>query len=297
MPVPNLSLTQMQDITRELLISGASIADINLVRRSLCNFKQGGLVKDCAAEVLTLAISDVVGNPPLLIASGPTIINDKPYPEKILALVHALNLSVPPEVQKSINRQQKQNQRRDNPYYIIASSTQLLEAAKHQVLKLGYSNVHILDNEEGEASVVAKKHAKLVKALVSESKSIVLITGGELTVTLDQQNDDAKGGPNQEYLLALALEMGNEYEYHGVAVDTDGIDGNTNVAGAYINHSTLQRASSIDIDPRMKLSKHNSFEFFQSLNDAISLGPTGTNVNDLRVILLMHKSSFADVQT
>jgi hydroxypyruvate reductase len=268
LPGEGLSLADKARLTADLLRSGAPIGEINIVRRHLSRFKGGRLALAAApAPLLTLAVSDVVGDAPHDIGSGPTA-PDPTSMDEARALLARYGLAVPrsgwsesPDVVPGVFR-------------VVAGGHLALAAAASRARALGYEPVTA--ECEGEACEIGRAHARRILAL---PPGTALITGGELTVTVV---GGGQGGPNQEYALAAAVALAGHPEIGGLAADTDGVDGSGGAAGAFFDGGTVGRAS---LDPAAALAANDSNGFFAALGELFITGPTGTNVNDLRIVL------------
>ncbi len=311
LPVPGLSLQDKQAITRALLASGADIHAINAVRRHLSLIKGGGLLEAAQpAKVLTLAISDVVGNDPLAIASGPTVPDDTPA-RAALEICAQHDVPLPPAVYQLLQRKAENVNERDTPgpspvrnevqnatsalssegYRIIATPERALSAASAEARRLGLAVMNLGAHITGEAAEIAQRHALLAGMVAGRHHVLkppaVILSGGELTVTLG--NDPGEGGPNAEYALALSLNLRShraQTRIHALAADTDGHDGPGNVAGAYIAPDTLLKATQAGINPHAALRRHDSHAVFKASGGLFRSGPTFTNVNDFRAIFV-----------
>lgn len=287
-PAPDLTLARLKALTADLLASGAAIEEINTVRKHLSRIKGGRLATAAApARCLTFAISDVTGNDPSVIASGPT------WPDETTS-DDAKNILARYKIPgaKTLARSLLPSPTITNPealkadYHLIATPEDALTAAASHVQDLGLA-VHDLGTTlKGEARIVAKQHADLARKLAATGAPALLLSGGELTVT--GAPPQATGGPNHEYALAFAHAMAHAdmSNIHGFAADTDGKDGNTGAAGAFWGPDTLTRAKSRGLDAEAALRDHLSGSFFKQLGDAHVIGSTGTNVNDFRAILI-----------
>jgi hydroxypyruvate reductase len=268
LPGEGLSLAEKQRVTSALLRSGAAIDEINCVRRHLSRIKGGRLAAAAhPARVVTLAISDVVGDRPEDIGSGPTA-HDPTTVADARAILRRYDVSGPrlgwSESVKSV----------DGEYRIVASARDAIDAAAAQAAALGYAPRIVGYDCTGEARDVAAVHAQTVR---EAEPGTALISGGELTVTV---RGEGNGGPNQEYVLALALALQGAGGIHALAADTDGIDGSGEAAGAFIHPCTLRPGS------EEALRRNDSGGFFAASGDLFTTSPTGTNVNDLRIILV-----------
>jgi hydroxypyruvate reductase len=292
-PAAGLSLADKQAVTRGLLASGASIVEMNTVRKHLSRIK-GGRLAQCAhpARVVAISISDVPGDDPAVIGSGPTV----PDPSTLAdarAIVTRYRLMLPPPVAAALadpgNETPKPGDAifASTSFVLAARPVHALRAAEAAVRAAGYDCVVLGSEIEGEAREVAAVHAKLACDLLRQGRRAVLLSGGELTVTL---RGKGRGGPNQEYALALALALAGAKGVAALAADTDGTDGGSgqadDPAGAFIDETTLTRAHRLGLDPAHFLNDNNSSEFFEKLGDLVAPGPTLTNVNDFRAILV-----------
>ena len=292
-PAAGLDLTEKQAITRSLLRSGASIGDINAVRKHLSRIKGGRLARRAfPAELVTLAISDVPGDDPAVIGSGPTM----PDPSTLAdarAILQRYRRAPTPAVAAALSDPANETPKPGdgnfaaNRFQLVARPADAFRAAEQAASAAGYEWLFLGDNLEGEARDVAEQHARLARSLAPDKRGCIILSGGELTVTLRGQGH---GGPNQEYALALAIALAGEPGIAAIAADTDGTDGGgggpKDPAGAYIDGSTLARARSRELDPQASLYDNDSTGFFATIGDLVNSGPTYTNVNDFRAILV-----------
>ena len=292
-PAPGISLDDKRALTRALLASGADIREINTVRKHLSRIKGGRLAALAArARVLTLAISDVPGDDPAVIGSGPTV----PDPSTCAdaeAILRRRNVEISPAIARALRDPANETPKPGaavfarSEYRIVTRPADALAAAARAAREEGLVPVVLGDRIEGEAREVARDHAGRALALVGKGKRALLLSGGELTVTL---NGKGRGGPNQEYALALALALGGAADIAAIAGDTDGTDGGTgrpdDPAGAFIDATTIARARAAGLDAARFLADNDSSGFFERLGDLLAPGPTCTNVNDLRAILV-----------
>lgn len=286
MPIEGLNFAEKIKINKQLLANGARIDEINLVRKSLSAIKGGKLSKLIKGEHHTLAISDVVGDDIEVIASGPTI----PHNIDVSAVLDVLTkygYRNSTKIEHLLNQQQSKLDEQVPPTFdIVANARQSIDAAASFAKQRGWQVEVLSYEQQGEATAVGKHHAQLIKNKFSDGHSYILLSGGELTVSLN--NLSGAGGPNQEYLLslAIALEGQSKVNVYALACDTDGVDGNKDVAGAVITPTTLQRAKNKGINAKVLLKSNQSYHFFQQLNNLVISGPTHTNVNDFRAILI-----------
>ncbi len=293
LPGPGLTLQDKQDINRALLASGATIGEMNTVRRHLSAIKGGRLAAAChPARVLTLLISDVPGDRPIDIASGPTVA-DPTSCEDALAIVRRFCIRLPDAAQELLQSGRGESVKPGDPRLararteIIAAPQLALEAAAGVAREAGYA-AHILgDSIEGEAREVGKVLAGIALQVAERGQPFtppcVLLSGGETTVTL---RGTGRGGRNVECLLAQAIALDGHPRVYGIGGDTDGVDGAEEIAGALIAPDTLARAWALGIRPRDELANNNGHGFFQRLGDSVVTGPTNTNVNDFRALLI-----------
>jgi len=293
-PAEGLSLADKQALTKALLRSGADIGEINTVRKHLSRIKGGRLAAAAApARVLTLAISDVPRDDPSVIASGPTV----PDPTTLAdaRAVLARRGIVPPDSVAALLSDPASESPKPgdaifatSEYRIIARPADTIAAVAEAAGRAGYEPVSLGADVEGEAREVGAAHARRARELKAEGRRAALISGGELTVTIRGQG--GRGGPNQEYALALAMELGGEKGIFALAADTDGTDGGggdaSDPAGALVDPTTLARGSDLGLDAADMLAANDSTQFFEKIGDLVSSGPTRTNVNDCRIILV-----------
>jgi glycerate 2-kinase len=288
-PVQGITLADKQLTNRALLKCGAGIGEMNVVRKHLSNIKGGKLALAAhPAQVVTLVISDVPGDDPAIIASGPTVF-DGSTPDDALRILKFYNAEVPLNVTNVLRKAHSVHERRKVDVRMIASPLLALKAAAATALAHGVTPLILGDAIEGEAREVAKMHAGI--ALASERHGLplkapcVFLSGGETTVTLSG-TVPGRGGRNTEFLLAAAIALKGAKSIWAFAGDTDGIDGTEDAAGAFISSDTLSRARNNGFDPLAVLNSHDSYSLFHALGDLVITGPTHTNVNDMRAILI-----------
>ena len=286
-PQPSLSLADKRAINRALLAAGAPIAEINCLRKHLSAIKGGRLAAAAApAHVVTLAISDVPGDDPAVIGSGPTS-GDPTSCADALAVADRYDVVLPQVARVALEQGRWETIKAGDPcltrtdYLIVARPADALAAAAAKAREMGLNVVRLGDDLQGAASDMGAAHAELARRQQTRG---LLISGGEATVTTDDAG--GKGGPNCEFLLALAVALGGVPNVHAIACDTDGIDGSAEAAGAFIGPDTFARAHAVGMDPRDMLARHDSHEFFRRLGDLVVTGPTRTNVNDFRAVLI-----------
>jgi hydroxypyruvate reductase len=297
-PAAGLSLAAKTGLTRGLLKCGADIHEMNTVRRHISRIKGGRLRKATAAPMLTLAISDVPGDDPATIGSGPTVPDPTTLADARAVLdrrrpaMEALGLAVPPAVAAALADPANETPKPGDPafrsaeYRIIATPAASLAAAAALAKRQGYEVIDLGDAVTGEAREVAKAHAELAREAKAAGRRAAIISGGELSVTV--RNAQGRGGRNQEYALALMLALEGAQGISALAADTDGIDGGsgqvTDPAGAMIDATTLSGAR--HLDAQKFLDNNDATGFFEAAGGLIMRGPTHTNVNDFRVILV-----------
>ena len=292
-PADGVSFEDKQAVTRALLRSGAHIGEINCVRKHLSRIKGGRLARHAyPTRLVTIAISDVPGDDPSAIGSGPTV----PDPTTLAdarAIVAKYNLALPAGVTRALTDTKNESPKPGDPVFtgsefkLATRPADAMRAAQAAVSAAGYECVPLGDRVEGEAREVAVSHAELAKKLRAEGKRAVILSGGELTVTI---KGEGRGGPNQEYALALAIALAGMSGVAALAADTDGTDGGSgsasDPAGALIDGDTAARAKAAGLDPAAFLADNDSTGFFSRLGDLLVPGPTFTNVNDFRAIVV-----------
>ena len=292
-PTAGLSLTEKQALTRTLIASGASIAEMNAVRKHLSRIKGGRLAARASpARVMTVAISDVPHDDPAVIGSGPTV----PDPTTLAdarATLARYDLDVSDAVQRALDDEANETPKAGDPLFVATSyvlatrPSEVFGRIEAMVRAAGYEFILLGTSVEGEARTVAAEQARLAREVQARGRRAVILSGGELTVTLRGQG---RGGPNQEFMLALAIELDGANGIVALAADTDGTDGGggrpDDPAGAFIDASTLARARNLGLDPAVFLADNNSTDFFARVGDLLTPGPTCTNVNDFRAILV-----------
>lgn len=282
LPAEGLTLEEKLKLHRFLLRSGASIDEMNTVRKHVSAFKGGRLAAACKGDLTTLAISDVTGDDAQIIASGPTV-PDTSTADQALQILKQYGWPVNDAISRYLQTSEPLP-KVDGIYEIVANAQLSIDSAE-QMAKADGWNTHIVCLEEtGEAQEVARKHAKLALQYKQKGESILLFSGGELTVTLG--DSQGQGGPNQEYLMSLCKALDGAAGISALAADTDGVDGSKDVAGGYIDETSLTRARDENLNIDALLQDHDSYPFFAALNDHIDVGPTRTNVNDFRVIMI-----------
>jgi hydroxypyruvate reductase len=294
-PVDGLSLSSKQAVNRALLRSGASIAEINTVRKHLSRIKGGRLARHAfPARVVTIGISDVPGDDPAVIGSGPTV----PDPTTLAdasAIVERYGLELPGNAFLALRDPRNETPKPDDPlfnatdYILAAKPLDVFKTVEADLQASGYECIFLGDRIEGEARDVAAQQAKMARDLAAQKRRAVILSGGELTVTIQGKG---RGGPNQEFALALAIALDGIPGIAAIAADTDGTDGGAgsadDPAGAYADGQSAARARALGLDATKYLTDNNSTAFFAALGDLVSPGPTFTNVNDFRAIVVDH---------
>ena len=292
-PPPGLALADEIAVNEALLASGAPISAMNTVRKHVSSIKGGRLAAAAwPARVVSLVVSDIPGDNPALVASGPTV-PDASTRADALAIVHAYAMKLPASVMAHLESFAADAPRPDdqrfarNEVHMIASSAVSLEAAAAQSRGRGIEPVILSDSIEGEARDVGSVHAAIAREVAARDrpfrKPVLVLSGGETTVTL---RGKGKGGRNSEFLLAFALGVDGIPGIHALAADTDGIDGSEDNAGAFADGTTVSRMRLAGIDAKAMLAANNAWTAFNAVGDLFVPGPTGTNVNDLRAILV-----------
>jgi len=290
MPAPGVTLRDKQLVTKALLRSGATIAEINCVRKHLSKIKGGRLAVAAApARVTTLVISDVPGDDPSFVASGPTLPDTTTLADAV-EIVTRYDIECPPAVVRALEDPDNETPPADSlgiaggGIEIIARARDSLAAASSLAEQQGYIVTDLGDHLQAEARYLGAGHAALARRLSADGAPRVILSGGETTVTVT--NPDGRGGRNLEYLLGLAIALDGAPRVSAIACDTDGIDGTENNAGAIVTPDTLARAASLGLDAQQCLKANDAYGFFEVLGDLVVTGPTRTNVNDFRAIMI-----------
>jgi len=297
LPAAGLTLADKQRINRELLMSGATIAEMNCVRKHLSAIKGGRLAAACApAQVLTLLISDVPGDDPDVIASGPTV-PDPTTCADALAIITRYGIGIPDAIRAGLQSGALETPKPGDPAFagnrveMIATPRQMLQAVAVASAQSGVPAHILADDMEGESRDIALAHAALARSVARHgtpfARPCLLLSGGETTVSVRPGQTHGKGGRGTEFLLALALALDGEPGIHALAGDTDGIDGSEDNAGAWITPDTLARARAAGLNPRAMLDSHDAYTLFATTGDLLVTGPTYTNVNDFRAVLAL----------
>lgn len=290
-PVDGISLQDKMDVNAALLASGAPISEMNTVRKRLSRVKGGKLAAACyPAKLVTLLISDVPGDDPGFIASGPTVA-DTSSAEAAMEIIKRRNITLKPHVLEAIERSHSgpmagAEQLRNTSVVIVAAPSKSLKAAAS--IAVGCDVTVMGDDLEGEARDLAQSQIAMAKEIKESmgpnDRPKLLLSGGECTVT---RRGEGVGGPNAEYTLAAAIELEDTAGIHVLACDTDGVDGAAEVAGAYCDHTTVGKANGVGICAKAALDDNDAHSFFAAVSDQIKTGPTFTNVNDFRAILIL----------
>ena len=300
LPADGLSLEDKQRINKALLNSGANIGEMNCVRKHLSRIKGGRLAAACApARVVTLTISDVPGDDPSVIASGPTV-PDVTTCADALAILKRYGIDVPQAVCDQLESGALETPKpgddafNGHEVHLIATPQQSLDAAAQAARAAGIEAYILSDEMEGESREVGKVHAALARAVATKNqpfpKPCVILSGGETTVTVKPVKDGAtrgKGGRAGEFCLGLALALQSQPGVYAMAADTDGIDGMEDNAGAFVAPDTLARAAAQGMKIDAFLDRNDAYGYFQALGDLVVTGPTHTNVNDFRALLIL----------
>ena len=298
LPVDGITMTDLKATTRELLRCGAPIQDMNVVRKHLSLIQGGKLAAMCAAPIVSLVISDVTGDAPTHIASGPTVPDPSTYRDA-LDILARFECKVPAAVSAHLEAGARgaiaETPKPGSPVFaradtrVIATAHKSLEAAASVFRAAGVTPVILGDTVTGEAREAAKVHAAIAREILDYGqpfkRPVALISGGECTVTL--KNPNGRGGRCSEYLLSMVIEMNGVAGVFGLAADTDGIDGSEANAGAWFGPDALARAAARGFNAGKMLGANDAFGFFETTRGLVTTGPTRTNVNDYRVILLV----------
>lgn len=292
-PAEGIAFEDIQSLSKQLLACGAAIHEINTVRKHLNQAFGGKLALAAApARMITLAISDVAGDDPSTIASGPTV-GDPTTLEEARAVIAKYGLSASPAIAAHLDNPAHETPKpgdavfNHSEYHLIATPQKALEAAAAYVADHGFTPFILSSEIEGDTNDAAGFHTALVKQIMRHGqpaeRPCALLSGGETTVKI---TGDGQGGPNAQFMLASALMLDGLDGVYGLSCDTDGIDGNCENAGAVIDPTTLARAHVSALNAKAFLANNNSFGFFEVLGDRVAPGPTHTNVNDLRIFLI-----------
>lgn len=293
LPAPCLSLEQKREINRALLLSGATIHEMNCVRKHLSAIKGGRLALACApARVISLIISDVAGDDAAIIASGPTLIDESTSADA-LAILRTHHIAVPSAVEAYLQSPQSETPKQfpsdlRSDYVLLACAQTALDAAATWA-RAQNIDVHILsDRLQGEAKELGRQHAQLARSFAARDlqRPQLLLSGGETTVQVKGQG---RGGRNTEYLLSLCIGLQAHPQIYALAADTDGIDGSEDNAGAWLTPNSLLLAHHAGLHASVSLAANDAYSFFETLKALLVTGPTLSNVNDFRAILILQK--------
>ncbi len=293
LPAPGLTLADKQAVSRALLRSGADINEINTVRRHLSRIKGGKLAAAAQrARIVTLAISDVPGDDPAAIGSGPTVA-DRTTLEDARNVIARRRIALPDAVIAALRDPANETLKPGHPafarttYAIVATARDSLAAAARLAAASGYEPIVLGDRVTGEARDLGAEHAAMARDLANAGRRAAIISGGEATVTVV---GEGRGGPNQEYALGFALAIEGDHRIVAIVGDTDGTDGGaglaTDPAGAFVDGGSAERGHRAGRNPRRDLADNDSTAFFEAIGDLLNPGPTRTNVSDFRAILV-----------
>ncbi len=296
LPLPGVPMADLKEVTRELLRCGASIQEINTVRKHLSQVQGGRLAAASPARVLALIVSDVTGDDPTHIASGPCAPDPTTYADA-LEILKRYRVGAPDAVRDALTfgneGRLEETPKPGDPIFrrvqnrVIGTAQGSLRAAARFLRSEGIRSVILGDSVKGEARDIATVYSALVKQIRAHGHPwrapIALVSGGEATVTV---RGEGRGGRCSEFLLSLVIELEGMKNVYALACDTDGIDGSEDNAGAIATPDSLSRAGKLAVRPNQLLAGNNAYDFFEKLGDLIVTGPTRTNVNDFRVILV-----------
>jgi glycerate 2-kinase len=298
-PVAGITLAEKQALTKALLACGADIREMNALRKHISRIKGGQLARAASpARVFTLILSDIVGDPLDAIASGPTVPDPRTYADALAILdKYRIRQEIPASIRTHLEAgaagRIPETPKPDDPLFarvrsvMVASNIQALEAAKAEAQRRGFQAMILSSFIEGETREIARMHAALALEVRASGNPLrppaCLITGGETTVTLKGKG---KGGRNQEFALAAALDIAGMPDVVVLSAGTDGTDGPTDAAGALVDGETVARAGDLGLAPRAALDGNDAYPFFEQLGDLVITGPTRTNVMDVRLVLI-----------
>jgi glycerate 2-kinase len=297
LPVENVPMADLKQVTQALLTSGAPITEMNVVRKHLSRIQGGWLAAACKAPVTALIISDVAGDDPSAIASGPTCPDPSTYADA-LAILRRYGVTPPAAIETHLQAgavgELAETPKPGSPVFsqvdnrTIATAQQSLQAAAEFFRSRGIAPVVLGDTVTGEAAEVAKVYAALVRQIRAHNQPfgapVALISGGECTVTV---RGDGRGGRCVEFLTSLAIELDGMPQVYALAADTDGIDGTEDNAGALLTPDSRERAQALGVSAEKMLANNDGYSYFSALGDLLITGPTRTNVNDYRIILVL----------
>lgn len=291
-PAACMNSQDKRNLNAALLKSGAPIGEMNIVRKHLSQVKGGQLaLKAFPAKVHTLIVSDVPGDDPATVASGPTL-PDPSTQKDALQVIKKYKINVSNEVISYLSDPQHETPKPSDERFknaalkIISSARDSINAAAEFAKPFDFNIIDLGDDLEGESSHVARNHIRLA---LNAQKPTLYLSGGETTVTI--KNEGGRGGRNSEYILSAAITAHHNKAIYGIAVDTDGIDGSEDNAGAYFTPDTLSHAEQTELDANEYLEKHDAYTFFEKTGNLVMTGPTFTNVNDFRAILVLPEAA------
>jgi len=291
LPAPGITLADKQQVNQALLKSGADIHEINCVRKHLSAIKGGRLAAACTpAKLMTFAISDVPGDNPSVIASGPTVV-DYTSRQQALEILEKYQIAVDENVRQWLESPESETPKvtyESSSFQLVATAQQSLEAAAVKAENLGFNTLILGDDLTGESQQLAQSHAALINQVLEQEQPVkppcVLLSGGETTVKV---TGNGRGGRNTEYLLSLAIALQGKANVYALAADTDGIDGMGDNAGAVLSPDSWLKADKLGLNAANMLKNNDSYSYFEMLDDLVVTGPTHTNVNDFRAILVL----------
>lgn len=288
-PVPGISIEDKFALVKALLKCGANIAELNCVRKQISAVKGGRLARAARkARIHTLALSDVPGDDPAIIGSGPTV-PDPTRKKDALAILARYGVAVPNSIRQWLESPDEDRSilSPETETRVIVSPSESFKVVRQKAQAMGLNVLYLGDRIEGEAREVAKVHAAIALEIADHDQPVkrpaLLLSGGETSVTV---RGKGRGGRNVEFLLALAVALGGDKRFTALAADTDGIDGMEQIAGAMIDPASLDRARALGLDPMAYLENNDAHSLFEALGDQVITGPTHTNVNDFRAILI-----------
>lgn len=308
LPAEGLAFEDKKQINKALLLSGAPIGEMNVVRKHLSAIKGGRLAQAAyPAAIHTIAISDVPGDDFSIIASGPTIA-DQSTSAQALDIIQKYQIDVPDHIVHHLKTDASETPKPDNPIFerctvaMAAKPQNMVDHVSRAAQEMGFHTINLGADIEGEAKDIGEQHAELALAqaadLSAHDQPIAIISGGETTVTIEQSDlatdnkmgASGRGGRNCEYILSLAVHLNEAPFIYALACDSDGIDGSEDNAGAFVLPDSLARGKSAGLSAEQMLQAHDSYSYFEKIGDLLKTGPTRTNVNDLRIILIFPPS-------
>lgn len=288
-PASGVSLADKQQLNKVLLNSGAPIHAMNCIRKHVSKIKGGRLARSAMpARVVSLLMSDIPGDDVSSIASGPTV-SDETTLEMARNFVAKYKMDLPASIMEALNDPRNETPKKDDRCFknaqnhLVMTPGMVLQKVMETIKKAGFEILYLGDDLEGEASELGKAHAELALEAARSHRKVCILSGGETTVTMKGKG---RGGRNTEYLLSVALHLNGEPGIYALAGDTDGVDGSEDNAGAIIDPTTIKRAQNAGLNLNLHLDRNDSYSAFEALNDLVVTGPTMTNVNDFRAILV-----------